>query len=155
MRFPKRRDFLHPVYESENKSEAYTRVESLAAAACVVDNLPTPYTILALLFPSIAHKLEVYMVAEKLRTTHLKQVDIGAFHLPVVVTALTSSAAEEGEDYQRMEFLGDCILKFIASLHLMAAYLRMPEGMLTGKKGKLISNGYLLEQRWLLQDSLP
>ncbi|KNG50113.1 hypothetical protein TW65_03031 [Stemphylium lycopersici] len=143
VRFPKRRDFLHPVYESENKSEAYTRVEILAAAACVVDKLPTPYTILALLFPSIAHKLEVYMVADRLRTTLLKQVDIGAFDLPVVVTALTSSAAEEGEDYQRMEFLGDCILKFITSLHLMAAHLRMPEGMLTGKKGKLVSNGYL------------
>ena len=31
----------------------------------------------------------------------------------------------------------------MASLHVMAANLLMPEGMLTGKKGKLVSNGYL------------
>jgi dsRNA-specific ribonuclease len=143
VRFPKRRDFLHPVFESENKNEAYTRTESLASASCVVDNLPVSYSILASLFPSIVYKLEVYMVANILRTTLLKSVDIAVSDLPVIVLALTSSAVDDKKNYQRLEFLGDCILKFITSLHLMAAHLRMPEGMLTGKKSKLVSNGYL------------
>lgn len=143
VRLPKRRDFLHPVYQDANKNDAYTKVESLLASACIVDNLPARYAILALLFPSILHKLEVYMIADTLRTTLLKPAEFEVLDLPVIVTALTSSAVDGHDNYQRMEFLGDCILKFVASLHLMAANLLMPEGMLTGKKGKLVSNGYL------------
>ncbi|EUC27892.1 hypothetical protein COCCADRAFT_9637 [Bipolaris zeicola 26-R-13] len=143
VRFPKRRDFLHPVFGSGNKNEAYTRTESLAITSCIVDNLPASYAILASLFPSITHKLETYMVANTLRTTVLQSVDIGISHLPVILLALTPSAVDGEENYQRLEFLGDCILKFITSLHLMATHPRMPEGILTGKKGKLVSNGYL------------
>ncbi|KAI0591579.1 Dicer-dimer multi-domain protein [Pyrenophora tritici-repentis] len=143
VRLPKRRDFLHPVSEHDNKNEAYTRIENLVASACTVENLPVSYAIFGLLFPSIVHKLEIYIVADTLRTTLLNPVEVDNLHLPILVTALTSSALNEGNDYQRLEFLGDCILKFIASLHLMAANLQMPEGMLTGKKGKLVSNGYL------------
>ncbi|EUC48275.1 hypothetical protein COCMIDRAFT_2887 [Bipolaris oryzae ATCC 44560] len=143
VRFPKRRDFLHPVFGSENKNEAYTKTESLAVTSCIVENLPASYAILASLFPSIAHKLETYMVANTLRITILQSVHIDISHLPVILLALTPSAVDGEENYQRLEFLGDCILKFITSLHLMATHLRMPEGMLTGKKGRLVSNGYL------------
>ncbi|KAI4626702.1 hypothetical protein J4E83_003854 [Alternaria metachromatica] len=143
VRLPKRRDFLHAVFENANKSEAYTKVESLLASSCLVETLPTRYAILALLLPSILHKLEVYMIADTLRTTILQPAGFEASDLPVIITALTSSAVDKRDNYQRMEFLGDCILKFVASLHLMAANLIMPEGILTGKKGKLVSNGYL------------
>jgi dsRNA-specific ribonuclease len=143
VRLPKRRDFLHTVYDSANKNEAYTRVESLVASSCLVENLPTRYAILALLLPSILHKLEVYMIADTLRTTILKPAEFEVSDLPIIITALTSSAVDKRDNYQRMEFLGDCILKFVTSLHLMAANLIMPEGILTGKKGKLVSNGYL------------
>jgi dsRNA-specific ribonuclease len=131
------------VYGSGNKNDAYTKVESLVASSCIVDNLPTKYSVLALLLPSILHKLEVYMVADTLRTTLLKPADFAVSDLPVIIMALTSSAVDKRDNYQRMEFLGDCILKFVASLHVMAANLIMPEGILTGKKGKLVSNGYL------------
>lgn len=143
VRFPKRRDFLHSILESDKRNEAYTKVETLAVSSCVVDNLPVAHTILALFFPSIAHKFEVHMVADILRTSLLKHVDIDISHLPLVVLALTSSAADAESNYQRLEFLGDCILKFITSLHLMATYPHMPEGMLTDKKGRLVSNGSL------------
>lgn len=140
---PKRRDFLHSIPKSENKNEAYTKAESFTISSFAVDNLPVSYTMLVLLFPSIAHKLEVHMIADTLRTTLLKHVDISISSLPLIVLALTSSAADSEENYQRLEFLGDCILKFIASLHLMATYLHLPEGMLTDKKGKLVSNSFL------------
>jgi dsRNA-specific ribonuclease len=51
--------------------------------------------------------------------------------------------ASAEDNYQRLEFLGDCILKFIASLHVMASNLMWFEGYLTAKKGKIVSNGYL------------
>ena len=143
VRLPKRRDFLHIIMENENKNQAFTRIEHIMASACIVENLPASYAIFGLLFPSILHKLEVQIIADTLRTTLLKPIEVNDSHLSILVTALTSSGTGEDIDYQRLEFLGDCILKFIASLHLMAANLHMPEGMLTGKKGKLVSNGYL------------
>ncbi|KAG9185235.1 hypothetical protein G6011_07779 [Alternaria panax] len=143
VRLPKRRDFLHIVYQNTDMNDAYTKVESLLASTCIVENLPAKYAILALLFPSILHKLEVHMIADTLRTTLLEPAKFEVSDLPIIITALTSSAVDAHDNYQRMEFLGDCILKFVASLHVMAANLLMPEGMLTGKKGKLVSNGYL------------
>ncbi|KAF1835975.1 hypothetical protein BDW02DRAFT_546935 [Decorospora gaudefroyi] len=142
-RLPKRRDFLHAVYNDAGVKEAYTRVEGFPASGCIVDNLPASYSIFALLYPSILSKIQVYMVTDMLRSTHLKPVALDAQHLPIIVTALTSSAADAHNNYQNLEFLGDCILKFIASVHLMAANPLMPEGILTGKKGRLVSNGYL------------
>ncbi|USP80964.1 hypothetical protein yc1106_08238 [Curvularia clavata] len=143
VRFPKRRDFLHPIPESDKRNEAYAKVETLGVSSCVVDNLPVSQSILALFLPSIAHRLEVHMAADILRTSLLKHVDIDNSHLPLIVLALTSSAADAVSNYQRLEFLGDCILKFITSLHLMATYPHMPEGMLTDKKGRIVSNGNL------------
>lgn len=143
VRFPKRRDFLHPVPDNQNYNDAYTRTESLCASECVVGNLPASYSVFSLLFPSILHRLEVYMIAEELRTTLLKPVSFQSPHLSTLVTALTSSATGEEDNYERLEFLGDAILKFISSVHLMAENLTWPESYLTGKKSKIVSNGFL------------
>lgn len=143
IRVPKRRDFLHRVLNSNNPNDAYTRVESLVTAECMVDNLPASYSLIALFLPSILHRIEVAAIADTLRTTLLEPIDIKAEHLPLVVTALTASSTDEDDNYQRLEFLGDCLLKYISSLHVMAENLTWPESFLTGKKGKIVSNGFL------------
>ena len=143
VRLPKRRDFLHPVSHNQHKNDAYTRVESLPASECMASNLPASYSIFALLFPSILYRFEVYVIAESLSTTLLKPVSFETQHLPVIVTAITSSATGEEDNYERLEFLGDTILKFIASIHLMATNLTWPESYLTGKKGRIVSNAFL------------
>ncbi|KAJ4343390.1 Dicer-like protein 2 [Ascochyta clinopodiicola] len=73
----------------------------------------------------------------------LQAADVKADDLPLVITALTASSTDEDDNYQRLEFLGDCILKFVSSLHVMAENLTWPEHYLTGKKGKIVSNGFL------------
>jgi dsRNA-specific ribonuclease len=142
-RVPRRRDFLHPVVGIINVNDAYIRLEKFPASECIVERLPASYSVFALFFPSILHKVEVSLVAETLRNTLLAPVSIESTHLPLIVKALTSSAADEDENYQRLEFLGDCLLKFIATVHLMADNLTWPESYLTGKKGKIVSNGFL------------
>jgi hypothetical protein len=103
IRFPKRRDFLNPIPADAAKNAAYTRTENLLASVCAVDNLPASYSMLALLFPSILSRLEVYLVADVLRTTFLKPVAFDVQHLPIIVTALTPTGIEEGNNYQRLE----------------------------------------------------
>ncbi|KAJ4988740.1 proteasome A-type and B-type [Stagonosporopsis vannaccii] len=142
-RVPKRRDFLHRVIKTGNANDAYTRREDLKASECVVDNLPASYSVAALLLPSIMHKIEVSMIADTVRTTLLAPVDIQAEDLPLVVRALTASSTHDENNYQRLEFLGDCILKFISSLHVMAKHPQWPESYLTGEKGKIVSNSFL------------
>jgi dsRNA-specific ribonuclease len=143
VRTPKRRDFLHRIPAGTKKNEAYTKVELLSPTDCVVDNLPAAYSIFALLVPSIIYKLEMFMSADVLRTTILKPVSFEPDHTALLVQAITSSATGEEDNYQRLEFLGDCILKYIASVHLMAAHLLKTESFLTGRKGKVVSNGFL------------
>jgi dsRNA-specific ribonuclease len=143
IRVPKRRDFLHRLSNTRGMNAAYTRTEDLVLSRCNMDSLPASWAIVALLLPSIMHRIESAMIADTLRTTLLKPVDIQADDLPLLVSALTASSTYEENNYQRLEFLGDCILKFVASLHVMAQNPAWPEGYLTGKKGKLVSNGFL------------
>ena len=143
VRVPKRRDFLHRITELSQESNAYTRIELLSPSDCSVEVLPGSFSIFALLFPSILWKCEVSMLINTLRTSLLSPVSFQVTELPLLTQALTSSAASAENNYQRLEFLGDCILKFIASVHLMAANLTWPESYLTGKKGKIVSNGFL------------
>ena len=142
-RVPKRRDFLHRALNTGNTNAAHTRLEYLDLSEAVVENLPTSYSVMALLLPSIMHRIEVAMIADTLRTTILDPIDIKAVDLPLLVRAITASSTSEDNNYQRLEFLGDCILKFISSLHLMAQNPIWTESFLTGKKGKIVSNGFL------------
>lgn len=143
VRLPKRRDFLHRVAEGSNTNDAYKKTELLAAKSCIVDDLPVSFTIFALFFPSILHKFHVSIVVETLRTSLLEPVSFKPTNLQLLTQALTSSFTDGENNYQRLELLGDCILKFIASVHLMAANPKWPEGRLTGKKGRIVSNGFL------------
>jgi dsRNA-specific ribonuclease len=140
---PKRRDFLHRMAETNQGGNAYTRVEVFNAADCIASNIPIAYSIFAAFFPSILRTYEVAMTADSLRTTILRPMSFRMSDLSLIIRAITSSATDEANNYQRLEFLGDCILKFISSVHMMASHLSWPESFLTGKKAKVVSNGFL------------
>lgn len=48
-----------------------------------------------------------------------------------MTTAISASSAHEATDYQRLETLGDSILKNMTSLTLMAEHLNYHEGIRT------------------------
>jgi dsRNA-specific ribonuclease len=143
VRLPKRRDFLHPMLETADENDAYIKVEEIAASDCVVNAVPAVYSVFALLMPSILYRFEAAIITETLRTTLLAPVALDPAHSFLLKRALKSSAADSNDNYQRLEFLGDCILKFIASVHLMAVNPSWPESYLTAKKGRIVSNGFL------------
>ncbi|KAF2497347.1 P-loop containing nucleoside triphosphate hydrolase protein [Lophium mytilinum] len=141
-RFPKRRDFLHPENPRDQINEAYSSLLKLEAKDCIVHRLPASVSIFALFIPSLLNRYEVHMLAERLRTTILAPVSFDPTDLSIIVRAITASSTNE-PDYQRLEFLGDCILKLCTSINLMASHLMWPEGYLTAEKGRTTSNGFL------------
>ncbi|KAF2839628.1 ribonuclease III [Patellaria atrata CBS 101060] len=139
-RFPKRRDFLHRVPASNTQNEAYTAYQEAPASEYRFQNLPASDSLFALFTPSILHKCELAMIAEELRTTILAPVQ---FNDPALVLRAITASSAGGPDYQRLEYLGDRILKYMTSISLMTQHPTWPESYLTAEKGRTNSNGYL------------
>ena len=60
-----------------------------------------------------------------------------------VFEALTCKACEEPFSYERMETMGDAVLKFSTGLHLFDVHATEHEGQLAGRKDAIISNAIL------------
>ena len=128
-RLPKRADFLHPVPSGNANSASQSGSKWLPAKKCEVGRLPFSYSRFALFIPSILHKVQVAMVVERLCNTVLFPLQLKDRSL--VTTAISASSARESTNYQRLETLGDSILKIMTSLTLMAEHLNYHEGIRT------------------------
>ncbi|PGG98382.1 hypothetical protein AJ79_08890 [Helicocarpus griseus UAMH5409] len=136
--WPKRTDFLHPAANNDGLHLHHTAKKCHPVRNCSIDKLPLEYSMFALLTPSIIHNVEIYFIAEQLNKTILAPVAIR--DLSLVVTAISASVAREATNYQRIEFLGDSILKFHTSLQLAAANPIWHEGLLSKAKDRVVSN---------------
>ncbi|KMU77858.1 hypothetical protein CISG_06701 [Coccidioides immitis RMSCC 3703] len=139
--WPKRTDFLHRLEPSNTSKAHHTAKCFYPANNCSVDRLPVEYSQFALFIPCLIHSIENYFIANELAQTILHPV--GFSNLSLVLTAISSSAAREASNYQRLEFLGDSLLKLHTSIQLAADHPLWPEGRLTMRKGNIVSNGYL------------
>ncbi|KAI7240033.1 P-loop containing nucleoside triphosphate hydrolase protein [Hortaea werneckii] len=139
--FPKRRDFLHPVEQRQGVNAAYTTEQAFPLSDCTIDHLPMKHSILAAFLPSILHRIEVQLLAQELQETLL--ADVGIRDGSLVSEAISSPAAQDGTDYNRLEYLGDSILKFCAHLQVMAQHPTWPEGYLNLEKGRIVCNSTL------------
>ncbi|KAK8179319.1 hypothetical protein BC567DRAFT_285633 [Phyllosticta citribraziliensis] len=116
------------------------KVESRPASECLVDSIPLGYSILARCLPPVLHQMELLMVADQLCKTTLAEIRYNDPKL--VLRAISASGAME-LDYERLENLGDSILKFITCLNIHAEHLTWPESYLTRRKDKIVSNSVL------------
>lgn len=140
-RLPKKVDFLHhtPEQDAKNAKQSTTRI--LLAKTCVMDKLPFTYSRFAGFIPSILHKVKVAMIVDRLCETILSPLQFR--YRDVVATAIAAPSANEGTDYNRLEFRGDSCLKSFASLVLMAGHLNYHEGILSHQKDHIVSNSSL------------
>ncbi|KAE8378630.1 ATP-dependent helicase dcl2 [Aspergillus bertholletiae] len=142
---PRRRNFLHPqtldngqadaVVESEHGS---AKVHMVAAEKCTVGKLPVSTAVFGLFIPHIVDRLESTLIADRLRATIL--CDVGFVDIQHVVTAITAPSAQGATNYQRYEFLGDSILKYIVSCQLFFQNLNWPEGFLSEGRATIVQN---------------
>ena len=140
-KFPKRRDFLHPLPTGDSLSVSYTSVDTLPACDCTVDNLPNRYSVFAVFVPSILHRCGLRFVARTLCEGVLRPVEMN--DLGLVQAAITASSAREDIDYQRLEFLGDGILKCYTAIRLFYELPDYPERYLAGAKDRRVANDTL------------
>lgn len=136
--FPKRRDFLHPVTSESGVSAAYTSVQLFPLGECSVELLPARYAMFAAFAPSILHRLDTSLLAVELNNTILQNVGIS--DLSLVLEAISSPAAGETGDYNRLEYLGDTCLKHCTELQVMAQYPTWPESYLTVERDRMVRN---------------
>lgn len=105
-------------------AKPYPRV--LPAANCRVDNLPMAYVQFGSLLPSLTPVLEVYLVAaELMASTRLSEIPI--HDLSLVATAISAPGARLPTNYENLEFIGDSVLKVLASANLAAQSMYLSE----------------------------
>ncbi|KAL3483670.1 ribonuclease III domain-containing protein [Aspergillus germanicus] len=95
----------------------------------------------SLLIPILFHTLQIRLVAEKLCSTVLNEVEFSSIQhvLPAITTPYTRSQA----NYQRYEFFGDAILKYIVACQLFFEHPECSEGELSRTRNELVSNSRL------------
>lgn len=141
-KWTKRTDFLHPLLSglpSPTTTKLYPRVLPLPWAK--VDAVSLKYARLGMLVPSIFHEIEVMLVAKELSKTLLSGINITK--LDLVREAISSRSAVEPVNYERLEFLGDSILKYCAAIQVSAIHPEWPEGYLSFFKDSIVSNSRL------------
>ncbi|KAI0472383.1 RNase3 domain-containing protein [Xylaria cf. heliscus] len=137
--WPRRQDLLHPILNPPKIGRQYPR--ALPASHCTLDTIDRSKAYFGSIIPSVIHMLEIYLTAEELCRTVLEGV--GFSNISLVITAISSRAAGEATDYERLEFLGDSILKTLATVSVMIQRPNYPEGYLSAMKDRIVSNSRL------------
>lgn len=140
---PRRRHFRTRNTLSKNRLESAgsSKEQRFPIEDCTIDRLPFEYARFNLFIPAILQHLEVSIVANKLHTTILENVSIKDIHH--FVTAITAPSAGWITNYQRYEFFGDTVLKFVVSYQLFCDHGNWPEGFLSERKNRIVSNQWL------------
>lgn len=145
---------------SSGKSKKQVDHLFLLAKYSYVDLLTSTECEYSLLIPSILRHLMVVMTVESLRASlFAKEPRLAGIPTCLLVPATTAPAADDFVNYQRLESLGDTVLKFIVAVNLMAQHPLWPEGFLTKQKDHTVNNARLAKAaikvalyRWIIRN---
>lgn len=140
-RLHRRLDLLHKVAPRDQPVSTKPYSAVLPVLRCTIDDMPFQFVQFGQIIPSIMRRYEIYFIAQQLSNTFLKTVQMT--DLSLVVTAICASSACEETNYQRLEFLGDSMLKMCTSIQLTALHPLWHEGYLSCAKDRLVANSRL------------
>lgn len=140
-RWPKHSGFFQrpALPQHPPSTKPYARV--IPASTATVDSIPAKYAQFGLLVPALIYYIEIYLRATELSQTILEPLKLA--DVSMIVDTICASSARTPTNYERVEFLGDSILKTCVTLDLAATNLRLPEGVLSLLKDRLVSNSRL------------
>ncbi|TRM58708.1 hypothetical protein BD626DRAFT_410125 [Schizophyllum amplum] len=115
----------------------------------------------ATLLPSTLRAMEVAFTVDSLRTSLFADTPMVNISRPLLAVAMTAPVSQEADNYQRLETMGDTVLKFLASIQLFAEYPLWHEGYLAKQKDHTVSNVRLAKIsvrrhifQWIVRDRL-
>lgn len=130
----KRLEYLSPPVFAQSTE---TAAKALSVLDCTVLGLAAEYGPFMLLVPSVTHMIEVALRSAEACKGPLQRLEIE--DLDLVSQALTLPRVG-ARNYERLEFLGDDLLKFYASFQVFVDHPYHPENLLTIERGRLINN---------------
>ncbi|CAN8277764.1 unnamed protein product [Cochlearia groenlandica] len=95
------------------------------------------------LLPSVMHRLESLMLASQLREEIDCSIDNFNISSALILQAVTTLTSAETFSMERLELLGDSVLKYVVSCYLFLKYPDNDEGKLTRQRQSFISNSNL------------
>ncbi|KAF9067218.1 hypothetical protein BDP27DRAFT_1329174 [Rhodocollybia butyracea] len=116
----------------------------------------------AFLLPSVIRALSLHLTVDSLRSNLFTDRSVLSM-IPntLLITAMCAPVSSEPENYQRLETLGDTVLKLVVCVQLLAQYPLWPEGYLTKRKDHAVSNVRLANENmtrklysWIIRDRL-
>ena len=109
--------------------------------------------------PSLFRQMSINYTVISFRDTLLTSTPLYNIPLESLTTALSAPAAMTPTDYERMETLGDTVLKLLASIQVMADHPFWHEGYLTSRKDHVVANVSLARAatekglpQWIIRD---
>ncbi|KAI6781506.1 Dicer-like protein-like protein [Emericellopsis cladophorae] len=135
-------DFLHPPQAcAANHATGTKPYGYVIPLPCMRDEVTINHVEFGRLLPSILHEMELMLITQHLRNNLLNS--IGLSNLGLIRSAISTRSANEPFQYERLEFLGDSILKYCAAVLAATLHPDWPEGYLSHLKDQLVSNARL------------
>jgi endoribonuclease Dicer len=158
-----RKDFLVPFPDDNSlkRHDTYeNEIEYLVASHSTVHVASPDNSQYARLLPSILRHLSVTYTVYSFRDTILASTPLATLPHNALLTALSAPAAQTPSNYERMESLGDTVLKLMTSIQVMADHPYWHEGYLSLRKDHVVANVTLAKcaeskelYLWIIRDT--
>ena len=135
-KFPKRIDFLRRIpADAMKKKDDFVFLDP---GCCRIHRLSIIYSQFAMYISSIMHHVKNTLLTDHLRNDVLTPIEFS--DQAAVFSVMCASVVREDDNYRRLKFLGDSVLKMLTSTTLMADHQTWHEGYLSRAKDHVVSN---------------
>ena len=114
----RRNDLLHPMPDTEKQASAKPYLCVLPVTGVKVDQIPMRHAHFGKLIPCIMHELEVQLLAAMMSNALSPGVHIS--NIELIRAAISPRSSNEPVNYERLELLGDSVLKSCAAMNVAA-----------------------------------
>ncbi|KAI0697912.1 P-loop containing nucleoside triphosphate hydrolase protein [Cytidiella melzeri] len=157
--FPKRANFLIPL-DSAESGLTHELPLLLHPKFAIIDMVGVDDVQYAFQLPSALRWLSIAITVREMRDTIFASTpSLATIPFNLIRTAITAPASQDTINYQRLETLGDTVLKYITSIQLFSQYPLWHEGYLSRRKDHAVNNNRLAKEairlgleRWIIRD---
>ncbi|THH28228.1 hypothetical protein EUX98_g5976 [Antrodiella citrinella] len=154
---PRRVNFLAPL-DSETAGLRHEEPFLLISSDSTVDLLSRDDLEYSLYLPSVLRGLAKVITAASLRDTLFASTPLSSIPIDMLTVAITAPVSQEA-NYQRLETLGDVVLKYTISIQIFTDHPWWHEGYLSRRKDHCVNNGRLAKEavgknlhKWIIRD---